>query len=225
MKIIDFACKGNMVRFYLGKDSDTEYYGDDWDDTPYESNAGRVYEEYITGVADLIFPYGALVLEPCDGVLNSRYCKEDMKAGVVPCIIVIPGELAEESYRTEFDYWVGCKEALKFYMNDRMEPTTEPALYRFDMAQQRFCRDSYTVFVTKRADDAVDALGGTMEEVPIWKKSNLTIPEAAAYFGIGQNRLSALTKTRNCNFVLHVGNKRLIKRKQFEEYLEGRSHI
>ena len=49
----------------------------------------------------------------------------------------------------------------------------------------------------------------SMKEIPIWEKANLTIEEAAVYFNIGQNKLSELTKIRNCTFVLHKGNKRL----------------
>ena len=57
-------------------------------------------------------------------------------------------------------------------------------------------------------------------EVPLWEKANLTIEEAAAYFGIGENKLRELTNDDNCKFVLWVGTKRLIKRRQFEQYLE-----
>ena len=57
-------------------------------------------------------------------------------------------------------------------------------------------------------------------EVPIWEKANLTIEEAAAYFGIGMNKLRELTEDEQCKFVLFVGTKRLIKRRLFEQYLE-----
>ena len=57
-------------------------------------------------------------------------------------------------------------------------------------------------------------------EVPIWEKANLTIEEAAAYFGIGMNKLRELTEDEQCKFVLFVGSKRLIKRRLFEQYLE-----
>lgn len=60
-----------------------------------------------------------------------------------------------------------------------------------------------------------------MKEVPIWEKSNLTLEEAAAYYGIGVNKLRELTNDDNCKFVLWVGNKRLIKRRSFDKYLEG----
>lgn len=57
-------------------------------------------------------------------------------------------------------------------------------------------------------------------EVPIWEKSNLTLEEAAAYFGIGINKLRELSEDKNCRFVLWCGSKRLIKRKALDEYLE-----
>ena len=50
-------------------------------------------------------------------------------------------------------------------------------------------------------------------EVPIWEKSNLTLEEAAAYSGIGINKLRKLTDREDCRFVLWNGSKRLIKRK------------
>ena len=57
-------------------------------------------------------------------------------------------------------------------------------------------------------------------EVPIWEKSNLTLEEAAAYSGIGINKLREITNERGCNFVLFVGTKRLIKRRRLDAYLE-----
>ena len=59
-----------------------------------------------------------------------------------------------------------------------------------------------------------------MKEIPIWEKSNLTLEEAAAYSGIGMGKLREITNEKNCTFVLWVGNKRLIKRKLFDKYLE-----
>ena len=56
-------------------------------------------------------------------------------------------------------------------------------------------------------------------EIPVWEKANLTLEEAAAYSNIGINRLRELSDGDQCPFVLFVGNKRLIKRKQFDSYL------
>lgn len=59
-----------------------------------------------------------------------------------------------------------------------------------------------------------------MKEVSIWEKSNLTLEEAAAYSGIGINKLRQMTDDENCEFVLWIGNKRLIKRRKLDEYIE-----
>lgn len=58
------------------------------------------------------------------------------------------------------------------------------------------------------------------KEVPICEKSNLTLEEAAAYFGVGVNKLRELTEDKNCKFVLWVGSKRLIKRRQLDDYFD-----
>ena len=54
--------------------------------------------------------------------------------------------------------------------------------------------------------------------VPISEKSNLTLEEAATYFNIGINKLREMTNPKECNFVLWVGKKRLIKREALEKY-------
>ena len=58
------------------------------------------------------------------------------------------------------------------------------------------------------------------EKNPICEKSNLTLKEAAAYSIIGINKLRDLTSDRNCRFVLWVDNKRLIKRRLFDQFIE-----
>lgn len=57
-------------------------------------------------------------------------------------------------------------------------------------------------------------------EIPIWEKSNLTLEEAAAYSGIGINKLRKLTDDEDCDFVLWIGSKRLLKRKKLDKFLE-----
>lgn len=58
------------------------------------------------------------------------------------------------------------------------------------------------------------------KEVPIWQKSNLMLEEAAVYSGIGMGKLRELTNSSNCAFVLWVGNKRLIKKRLFDQFVE-----
>ena len=60
-----------------------------------------------------------------------------------------------------------------------------------------------------------------VNSVPVWEKANLNLEEAAAYFGIGINKLRDMTNENNCPFVLWHGNKRLIKRRAFERFLDS----
>lgn len=57
-------------------------------------------------------------------------------------------------------------------------------------------------------------------KVPIWEKTNLTLEEASAYSGIGINKLREISNENSCPFVLWVGSKRLIKRRQLDRYLD-----
>ena len=56
-------------------------------------------------------------------------------------------------------------------------------------------------------------------EIPLRHKANLSIEEAAAYTGISRDKLYEMTNRENCPFVLWIGNRRLIKRKVFDEYI------
>ena len=61
--------------------------------------------------------------------------------------------------------------------------------------------------------------------LPIDRKMLLSIREAAEYSNIGINKIDELLKQPNCPFVLYVGTKKLIKRRAFEEFIEGRVAI
>ena len=61
--------------------------------------------------------------------------------------------------------------------------------------------------------------------LPIDRKMLLSIREAAEYSNIGINKIDELLKQPNCPFVLFVGTKKLVKRKAFEPYIEGKVAI
>lgn len=56
-------------------------------------------------------------------------------------------------------------------------------------------------------------------ELPITEKFILTIKEASQYSNIGINRLSRMLDDPYCPFVLFNGNRKLVKRIEFEKYL------
>lgn len=62
--------------------------------------------------------------------------------------------------------------------------------------------------------------GDTMEDkVRISEKPLLTLKEASMYTGIGVNKLREISDARDCNFVLFLGNKRMLKRERLVQYL------
>ena len=73
----------------------------------------------------------------------------------------------------------------------------------------------------KRRNGLAQQDGGfKSRQVPIWEKSNLTLEEAAAYSGIGINKLREMSDSKDCTFVLWNGTKRLLKRRRLDEYLD-----
>ena len=63
------------------------------------------------------------------------------------------------------------------------------------------------------------------EEVLIKDKLNLTIQEASIYSNIGVSTIRELLHKSGCPFLLKIGNKHLVKRKEFEKYLENKHYL
>ena len=63
-------------------------------------------------------------------------------------------------------------------------------------------------------------------EIPYWEKYMLTLREAAEYFHIGEKKMRQIVDDNmDANFLLESGNRIMIKRKLFEEYLDRASVI
>ena len=61
--------------------------------------------------------------------------------------------------------------------------------------------------------------------VPVCEKYTLTIREAAAYFNIGMNKMRRLAEENTGRFAVFSGNRYLIIRTKFEEFLQNTSAI
>lgn len=61
----------------------TEQWGDDWDDAPYEHNAGTPYEDDDNEIKQIYFELPNYYHVPCTGYTNSPYAVEDINKGVV----------------------------------------------------------------------------------------------------------------------------------------------
>lgn len=61
--------------------------------------------------------------------------------------------------------------------------------------------------------------------IPIGEKFVLSVPEAAALTGIGQNKIDTMLREADCPFLLLNGNRRLIKRDKFIEFINEAKQI
>ena len=65
-----------------------------------------------------------------------------------------------------------------------------------------------------------------INEIPYWEKYMLTLREAAEYFHIGEKKMRQIVdENMDANFLLESGNRVMIKRWLFEEYLDRASVI
>ena len=128
MKVIDFDKRGNVIRLYFGEDEETEYWGDDFNDAPYEHNAGKVYDRYIKQVADFAFPFSFDVMEPADDWHyggNSPFSKEDMIKRTTPCLIIVKGIDSWDICYSKYCASNDCEHVLPIYFEDRFEMIAE----------------------------------------------------------------------------------------------------
>ena len=63
------------------------------------------------------------------------------------------------------------------------------------------------------------------QKIPLNEKYSLTIKEAALYFSIGVKKMRRLAEENLGDFAVYSGNRYLIIRSKFEEYLQKTSSI
>lgn len=125
LKILDAEIVGNVARFYLGDVDLDAWWGDDWDDVPYEHNAGSVYFEFVKAVCDVAWDLDHVVVEPCDGTINSPWCKDDMRARHVPVFAVLSVGADRWMYEGMYGKVVGSDAATRVYMGDVVDTSGE----------------------------------------------------------------------------------------------------
>lgn len=63
-------------------------------------------------------------------------------------------------------------------------------------------------------------------EMPYWEKYMLTLREAAEYFHIGEKKMRQIVEENmGAKFLLESGNRIMIKRKLFEQFLDNSAVI
>lgn len=91
--------------------------------------------------------------------------------------------------------------------------TLDEMVYRLKLSKATISR---IVFKIKMKIERIDKM---KQNVPVWEKITMTVEEAAEYSSIGINKIRELSSDPRCNFVIYVGKKRLIKRKEFEKFI------
>lgn len=79
--------------------------------------------------------------------------------------------------------------------------------------------------ISKRIYDKKERVDSMKAEVPIYEKVLMTVDEASAYSNIGVSTIRKLANDPRCTFVLTNGNRKLIKRKDFEKFLESKLEL
>lgn len=95
----------DLTLYFTELDDVTKQWGDDWDDAPYEHNAGTPYENDYSqpeqgvkngrgiypkiGIYKIIVTGGYNILTPRSKQLNSPYTVEDINKGVVPWLTIM----------------------------------------------------------------------------------------------------------------------------------------
>lgn len=129
-KLIDFESEPHFVRLYIGHADERDWWGDDWNDVPYEHNAGTVYSRFVSCIVDIAFPAECDVLEPCDGTFNSSWCKKDMKERHVP-MMVVDANVDPSGRASDMFEQVQSADALRLYMGDSAKRAVKALVDRF----------------------------------------------------------------------------------------------
>lgn len=111
----------SIIYLWFGDEGVTDYGGDDWDDAPYEHNAGHVSDEYVHDIVRIALPLGLTGVEPADGYENSPFCKDDLKSGIAPCVVIVPSSIADLDAawgNNLYPVCLGSREALRIYHGD-----------------------------------------------------------------------------------------------------------
>lgn len=142
-------------------------FGDDWNDTPYECNAGIVGDRF-EDVEIVIRPHTDIsVTYPHEGHCNSSWCRNDMKTGIVPLAVTVPDDVAERygddwrvenggGYGNSYECIVGMKGTSRVYFGDLLFPVLGALRPCADIVDVTVVNDGWKGMVTRAlfGDDA-----------------------------------------------------------------------
>ena len=77
----------NLITLYFTNDMEKQW-GDDWNDIPYEYNAGEPYEDETDVFSIIVNTNWEDVVTPCTKYFNSPYSVKDINKGIIPWITI-----------------------------------------------------------------------------------------------------------------------------------------
>ena len=91
------------------------------------------------------------------------------------------------------------------------------------MKMDIFKQGNHESGICKEEDKGSAGMGA---EIPAYLKYTIGIDEEARYYGIGTKKLRQIIAENPCgDFYLEIGRRVLIKRRQFEVYLDGATFL
>lgn len=138
------------------------------------------------------------------------------------------------SKQVPFGIYAVSKKGVAILLKEAYSTNEEAEVFELLVADKSLEEVSQRLLISKTttsrrvADikEKIERSQAMIDKVPIWEKVTLTIDEAAEYSNIGINRINDMLNNPSCPFVLFVGRgKRLVKRKEFEKYLEKTDSI
>lgn len=64
-----------------------------------------------------------------------------------------------------------------------------------------------------------------INNVPLWERENLSVKEAADLFHIGEHTIRNVIENPDCDCIVKVGRKIVIRREAFSQYLASKRTI
>lgn len=145
----------------------TDAFGDDWNDTPYEHNAGIVSDRF-EDVEVIVRPHTDIsVTYPHEGHCNSDWCRDDMKTGVVPLAVTVPDDVAERygddwrvenggGYGNSYECIVGMRGSNRIYFGDMLFPVLGAIRKCADIVDVIIVNDGWKDIASKHQEDIDD---------------------------------------------------------------------
>lgn len=115
MNIIDLQVNGSFITIFLGENG--KQWGDDWDDAPFEHNAGQVYDKFVKEKLNFCLSPEYEFTSPSSFYSNSPFSMESFRDRKVPRYIITK----QNKWWSSFEEALCDKDAIQIYFGDSID--------------------------------------------------------------------------------------------------------